>query len=130
MTTSFHRSKVSTGYLLIDENSWSWMWEEFKLPQLIRKTVTSTEEMLPTEYDHTIYEIEGDIQELAGIKNSDLLDKKVVKRNSEATLIMDKDMSIAEELSEYLTYILGINEEKIDKILGTFNDYSQNSQVE
>ena len=39
-------------------------------------------------------------------------------------------MSIAEELSEYLTYILGINEEKIDKILGTFNDYSQNSQVE
>jgi hypothetical protein len=86
--------------------------------------------MTPTEYDHTIYEIEGDIQELAGIKNSDLLDKKVVKRNSEATLIMDKDMSIAEELSEYLTYILGINQEKIDKILGTFNDYSQNSQVE
>ena len=130
MTTSFHRSKVSTGYLLIDENSWNWMWEEFKLPQLIRKTVTSTEEMVETDYDHTIYEIEGDIQELAAIKNSDLLDKKVVKRNTEATLIMEKDMSIEEELSEYLKYILGINEEKITGILGTFNDYSQTSQME
>jgi hypothetical protein len=86
--------------------------------------------MVETDYDHTIYEIEGDIQELAAIKNSDLLDKKVVKRNTEATLIMEKDMSIEEELSEYLKYILGINEEKITGILGTFNDYSQTSQVE
>jgi len=130
MTTSFHRSKVSTGYLLIDEKSWNWLWEEFTLPQLIRKTVASTEEMVETEYDHTIYEIEGDIQELASIKNSDLLDKKVVKRNSEATLIMEKDMSIEEELSEYLNYILGISEEKISGILGTFNDYSQKAQME
>jgi hypothetical protein len=130
MTTSFHRNKVSTGYLLIDENSWNWLWEEFNLPQLIRKTVSSPEDMIPTEYDHTIYEIEGDIQELASVKNSELLDKKVVKRNTEATLIIDKDMSVAEELSEYLRYILGISDEKINGILSTFNDYSQNSQME
>lgn len=130
MTTSFHRSKVETGYLLINERDWTWIWEPFYLPQLIRKTVSNAEEMIPTEYDHTIYEIEGDIQELAGVKNTELLDKKVVKRSSEASLVIDKDMTIAEELAEYLLYILEIPEEKIPTILGTFNDYAQKAQVE
>ena len=129
MTTSFHRNKVKTGYLLINEQDWSWMWEEFKLPQLIRKTVTSEEEMLATDYDHTIYEVEGDIQDLAGVKNSELLDKKVVIRKSEASLIMDKEMSIQEELAEYLTYILEINTDKIPDIIGTYNDYTTNVEM-
>jgi len=38
------------------------------LPQLIRKTVQSPEDMIPTDYHHTIYEIEGDIQELANVE--------------------------------------------------------------
>ena len=129
MTTSFHRNKVKTGYLLINEQDWSWMWEEFKLPQLIRKTVTSEVEMLATDYDHTIYEVEGDIQDLAGVKNSELLDKKVVIRKSEASLIMDKEMSIQEELAEYLTYILEINTDKIPDIIGTYNDYTTNVEM-
>jgi hypothetical protein len=57
------------------------------------------------------------------------LDKKVVKRNTEATLVIDKDMTIEEELVEYLTYILEIPEEKIATILGTYNDYAQKAQV-
>jgi hypothetical protein len=130
MTTSFHRSTVETGYLLINENDWSWMWDRFHLPQLIRKTVKSVDEMVPTTYDHTIYEIEGDIQELAGVKNTELLDKKVIKRSSEATLVIDKEMTIGEELVEYLLYILEIPEAKIPDILGTFNDYAQKAQVE
>ena len=129
MTTSFHRNLVKTGYLLINEQDWSWMWEEFKLPQLIRKTVTSSEEMKATEFNHTIYEVEGDIQDLAGVKNSELLDKKVVKRKSEASLIMDKEMTIQEELVEYLTYILEINPDKIPDIIGTYNDYTSNIEM-
>jgi len=129
MTTSFHRKRVQTGYLLINETDWNWLWEPFELPQLIRKTVTNPEDMVPTEYDHTIYEIEGDIQELASVENSELLDKKVVKRNTEAALVIDKDMTIEEELVEYLTYILEIPEEKIATILGTYNDYAQKAQV-
>ena len=129
MTTSFHRTQVKTGYLLINEQDWSWLWEPFELPQLIRKTVTNPEDMVPTNYHHTIYEIEGDIQELASVENSELLDKKVVKRNTEATLVIDKDMTIEEELVEYLTYILEIPEEKIATILGTYNDYAQKAQV-
>ncbi len=129
MTTSFHRSRVKTGYLLINERDWSWMWEEFKLPQLIRQTVSDPSDMIPTDYDHTIYEIEGDIHDLAAVKNSDLLDKKVVKRNTEASLIISKDMSIDEELVEYLTYILEISPDKIPDILGTYNDYAANIEM-
>ena len=129
MTTSFHRNEVKTGYLLINEKDWSWFWEEFHLPQLIRKTVSDPQDMIPTEYHHTIYELEGDIQELAGVKNSYLLDKKVVKRNSEASLIIDKDMSIEEELVEYLSYILEISPERIPDILGTYNDYASKAEM-
>ena len=129
MTTSFHRNEVKTGYLLINEGDWSWFWEEFKLPQLIRKTVSDPSDMLPTTYHHTIYELEGDIQDLAGVKNSDLLDKKVVKRNTEASLIIDKDMTIEEELVEYLTYILEISTDKIPDILGTYNDYASKAEM-
>ena len=129
MTTSFHRNLVKTGYILINENDWSWMWEELHLPQLIRKTVKSEAEMIPTDFHHTIYEIEGDIQDLAAVKNSDLLDKKVVVRQSETSLIMDKEMTIQEELIEYLTYILQIKEDKIPDIIGTYNDYTSNLEM-
>jgi len=130
MTTSFHRSRVSTGYLLINEEDWSWIWEPFDLPQLIRKTVQSEEEMVPTDYDHTIYEIEGDIQNLAEVKNSELLDKKVVRRSTEATLLLEKEMTVQEELSEYLQFVLEIEEAKIPEIIGTFNDYASKVTME
>ena len=130
MTTSFHRTNVTTGYLLINPDDWSWIWEPFDLPQLIRKTVSSTEEMIPTDYDHTIYEIEGDIQELADVKNSELLDKKVVRRNTEAALLLDKEMTIQEELTEYLQFVLEIEEARIPDIIGTFNDYASKVAME
>ncbi len=130
MTTSFHRSEVVTGYLLINEKNWSWMWDRFELPQLLRKTVNSPDEMVPSNYHHTIYELEGDIQDLSKVKNSELLDKKVVKRSTEATLVLDKDMSVGEELAEYLEYILELPKDKISSIIGTFNDYSKTATVE
>jgi DNA repair exonuclease SbcCD nuclease subunit len=130
MTTSFHRNKVETGYLLIDENDdYKWEWKKFELPQLIRKTVSSPEEMIPTTFDHTIYELEGDMQDLANVEDSDLLDKKVIKRSTEASLVIDKDMTKEQELVEYLTYILEIPEEKIPNILGTYNDYAKKAQL-
>ena len=130
MTTSFHRNEVETGYLLINPTDWSWRWDPFDLPQLLRKTVVDPSEMVPTEYHHTIYEIEGDIQELANVKNTELLDKKVVKRSSEATLVIDKEMTIQDELVEYLTYILEIPEVRIPQIVGIFNDYAAKVEME
>ena len=117
MSTQFHRTEVKTGYLLIDDD-WSWEWKEFKLPQLIRKTVTDPEDMIPTTYNHTIYELEGDVADLSGVKNSELLDKKVVKRKTEATLLLDNDMSMEEELAEYLSYILELKEVTVNQKIG------------
>ena len=103
MTTSFHRNQVQTGYLTIDDNM-NWTWYKFDLPQLIRKTVDSPDEMVQTDFHHTIYELEGDVSDLAKVKNSELLDKKVVKRTVEATLDLHADMSISDELGICLLY--------------------------
>jgi DNA repair exonuclease SbcCD nuclease subunit len=129
MTTSFHRSKVDTGVLMILDD-WDWYWEKLELPQLIRKTVTDPEEMTTGLYDHVIYELEGDLGDLAKVSSSDLLDKKVVRRSSEASLVLDKEMTLGEELVEYLTYILEIADDKIPDILGIYNDYIKNLEVE
>ena len=129
MTTSFHRQLVKTGYITI-EKDWSWAWHEFDLPQLLRKTVDDPADMLQTDFHHTIYEIEGDVSDLSNIKNSELLDKKVVKRKTEATLILDKEMSIEEELNEYLSFILELEDNKVKQILGVFSDYAKEADVE
>ena len=129
MSTSFHRNTIKTGYLVIDDD-WNWTWHEFNLPQLYRKTVTSPDEMVPTMFDHTIYEIEGDVTDLANIKNSELLDKKLLRKTSESTLALQKEMSIEEELVLYFTEVLNLDKTKISKIIGVFNDYSKEVEVE
>jgi DNA repair exonuclease SbcCD nuclease subunit len=128
MTTSFHRNEVQTGYLIIDDN-FDWTWHEFNLPQLIRKTVEDPSEMVQTMFHHTIYEVEGDVQDLAKVKNSDLLDKKVVKREVEATLNLHGDMTISDELGVYLKEILSLDDNKIRNIMGVFNDYSAKTEM-
>ena len=125
MATQFHRTKIRTGYLLIDTGTWNWTWKAFKLPQLLRRTITSTDEMIPTDYDHTIYEIEGNVTDLADVSNSELLDKKIVRRKTEAALILDKDMTIEEELVEYLSYILELKENQVKEVLGIYHDYAR-----
>lgn len=128
MTTSFHRNEVNTGYLVIDPQDWTWDYKLFDLPQLIRATVESPDDMIQTDFHHTIYEIEGDVQDLAKVKNSELLDKKVIKRASEATLNL-KEMSMEEELMEYLSAILNLSDDKIKNIMGVFNDYSKDATL-
>lgn len=127
MTTSFHRNRVETGYLLIDENDLTkWEWRRFDLPQLIRKTVTDPADMIPTTYDHTIYEIEGDLQQLSGIETSELLDKKIVKRNTEVTInLLDKTM--AEKLATYLKEVLKLPSDTIAAALEIYYAYDGRS---
>lgn len=123
MTIDFHRKEVSTGYLIIDTEDWSWNWKSFDLPQLIRQTISSEDQMVPTDYNHTIYELEGDLTDLANVVNSELLDKKVVKRSTEAALIIE-NMTLEQELEEYLRYILELDEDNIIGAMKTYNDYT------
>ena len=128
VTTSFHRNPVDTGVILFDNDTLEWSFLKLKLPQLIRQTVASPDQMKETHYHHTIYELEGDLSELAKVDgDTKLLDKKIVKRTSETSLILDSSMTLEDELSEYLEFILGLNKKKLKEILGVFNDYAKNS---
>ncbi|MDA7548903.1 metallophosphoesterase [Gammaproteobacteria bacterium] len=135
MTTSFHRNIVKTGYLVIDTNThhfdedWCWTWHEFNLPQLLRKTIEDPADMEQTEFHHTIYEVTGDVQDLAKVKNTDLLDKKVVRREVDARLDLSGDLSMSDELVKYLQEILSLDDEKTRQIIGVFNDYSSEAEV-
>lgn len=126
MTTSFHRSEVDTGYLVINDD-WSWKWETFDLPQLLRITVDNPEDMIPTDFHHTIYELEGNIKDLSRVENTDLLDKKLVRRSSDTALVLDKKMSVSDELAEYLRYIQELPEKEIETIMEVFNEYGSTS---
>lgn len=123
MTVSFNRNKVSgsNGFFLIDKENKDHEWVELVLPQLLRKTVSSTEDMVKGDYDHIIYEIESELENLANIKTSELLDKKIVKNISkEATLELTGDLE--EELKEYLVNINGIDANTLEKCLGLYRE--------
>jgi DNA repair exonuclease SbcCD nuclease subunit len=127
-TTSFHRNVVDTGIIEFDVDTQNHVWHKFNLPQLIRQTVLAGDPTPPTSYHHTVYEVEGDLASLSQITDSDLVDKRVVKRNTDTALILDSEMSLAEEVKEYLTYILQLPEETISKALMEFNNYESRLQ--
>jgi DNA repair exonuclease SbcCD nuclease subunit len=127
LTTSFHRNEVETGVIVLDSRTLQWTFEELNLPQLLRKTVSNPEEMIPTDFHHTIYEIEGDVGNLANIKNSELLDKKIVKREHKSRLSLN-NLSIEEELRLYLDEVLEVSD--VDRILKEANDYIKDANME
>ena len=124
MTTAFHRSRTSgsNGYLSIDTTNWTWEWADFELPQLIRKTITDKSDMVATDFDHTIYELEGSLDSVSGKVNSELLDKKIVRRSSEATLVLNDKMELSEELLEYLNFILELD--NTEDVMGVYFEYN------
>lgn len=126
ITTSFHRSKVDTGVIVIDTDTLDHSFIPLGLPQLIRKTIKVGEEMVPTYPDHTIYEVEGDMEELAKIEDSQLLDKKVTKKVSDTALILSPEMSIEQEITDYLTFIVGSSNDTIERALSIYHDYAKN----
>lgn len=122
VTTSFHRNLVDTGVIILDTETLEHTWAKLELPQLIRKTIQAGEPMPATDYHHTIYEVEGDMAELANLADNDLIDKKVSKRETDTALILDPAMSLHEELKEYLLYILQLNEATVEEVLQLFNN--------
>ena len=123
LSTSFHRNPVTNGIILFDTVTLKHEFVPLGLPQLIRKTVEHQEEAIPTDYDHTIYEITGNIMDLAGIDTSaEHIDKKVIQKNTEKTLDLE-NKTISEELVEYLTRIQKLPKNSIEDILQVYHDY-------
>ena len=122
VTTSFHRANVATGVVILDTKSLEHKWRNLELPQLIRKTIKAGEEMIGTEYDHTIYEVEGDMSELGAMEDNTLIDKKIVRRETDTALILDPSMTLAAELKEYLLYILQLPDNTVESIVQVLNN--------
>jgi len=122
-TTSFHRSSVDTGAILLDTDVLDHVWLKFNLPQLIRKTVGVADPKPATDYDHTIYQVEGDMHELGELEDSELIDRKVIKRDTDSALMLDPEMSLTEEVKEYLTYILELPDDTVNAVLKEMQNY-------
>jgi DNA repair exonuclease SbcCD nuclease subunit len=126
-TTSFHRSPVATGAIILDTDTLSHEWRQFALPQLLKKTITAEEAATSanaTEFDHTIYEVQGDMQELGDLQDSELIASKVIKRDTDSALMLDPEMSLDQEVKEYLTYILELPEPTVDKVLQEMQNHA------
>lgn len=126
VTTSFHRNVVDTGIILFDTDTHTHEWIKLKVPQLLKKTIKAGEPMEPSAYHHTIYELEGDMAELGAIQDSDLIAKKIVKRENDTALILDPKMTLQEELKEYLSYILQLSDTNAAEVLEVFNSNAHN----
>jgi hypothetical protein len=124
-TTSFHRSSVDTGAILLDSDALDHVWLKFSLPQLIRKTVGVADPKPATDYDHTIYQVEGDMHELGELEDSELIDRKVIKRDTDSALMLDPEMSLTEEVKEYLTYILELPDQTVESVLKEMQNYAE-----
>jgi len=122
ITTSFHRSLTDTGIIILDSDTLEHKFVPLGLPQLIRKTIQAGEPMLATSPDHTIYQIEGDMAELSNMVDHELMDKKITKRSIDTSLILSPEMTIEEEIIDYLTYILELSPEIVDKALKAYHD--------
>jgi len=124
LTISFHRNKVETGVLIVDTESLEHEWVNLHIPQLLRKTVSSLEDVKATKYDHTIYELETKAEEVISIPDStlDIIDKKITQNNVEAKLNLH-NLSIAEEVDMYLSKVLNI--EDTANILKVLYDYNK-----
>ena len=122
-TTSFHRNLVDTGCIVLDTTTLTHEFIKFDLPQLIRKTVKVGDPTPATDFHHTVYEVEGDIHELAALEDNELVDKKVSKKSSDVTLLLDPKLSMAEEVKEYLQFILGLPDSTINEVLQEYRVY-------
>jgi DNA repair exonuclease SbcCD nuclease subunit len=130
LAITFHRNPVHNGVIIFDTETHKHEWIDLKLPQLIRKTVDSEEEIIKTEYDHTIYEITGNLLELSNIDTSStLIDKKIISKKTDTTLDL-KNKTISEELELYFRDVIKLDKEDITDVMRVFNDYYKETNME
>jgi DNA repair exonuclease SbcCD nuclease subunit len=121
-TVTFHRNQVELGVIVFDtDKPKDWTWHKINVPQLIRKTVENPDDMVKTNFHHTIYELTGSVLDLAKIdKDSELLDKKII-RNEELPSLDLANMTIEEELEKYLTDVIKLSPPEVIEVLEVYN---------
>lgn len=121
-TVTFHRNSVDLGVLVFDtDNPSDWKWHKIEVPQLIRKTVSNPNDMIKTDFHHTIYELTGNVLDLAKIdKDSELLDKKII-HNEELPSLDLRNMTLEEELEKYLVEVVKLSEPEVVEVMEVFH---------
>ena len=125
LTTSFVRERKvgENGYIVLDTDTLDWEFHPLDLPQLIRTSVNSVDQIKKGEIDHIIYEVEGDSSSLAKVKDHDLLDKKVnTEYESKASLALN-GLSYSEQLAIYLREVQKLGEEEIARLITKVRQY-------
>lgn len=124
-TVTFHRNEVNLGVITFDTDSpKDWTWHKIEVPQLIRKTVDNPDDMIKTDFHHTIYELTGNVLDLARVdKDSELLDKKIVHNEEPASLDLT-NMTMEEELEKYLTEITKLSKLEVEEVMEVFYAYT------
>ena len=92
-------------YDVIDSRNYTREFVDLNLPKLIRKKIAVGEEMRDDAVNHVVYEVTGSLDQLAKIKNSELLDKKMVEKPAEESTLDLKNKTVFEELEIYLNHI-------------------------
>ena len=129
LSITFHRNPVKNGVLIFDTVTHTHKWIDLGLPQLIRKTVEKEEDIVKTDYDHTIYEITGNIIELSDIDTtSNLIDKKIVKKKTDTVLNLN-NLTIPEELELYLRKVVKLDPVDVEDTMRVFNDHYTGSEL-
>ena len=124
MTTSFHRNEVDTGAILLDTDTLTHEWLKFDLPQLIRKTIKAGEPTPATDFNHTIYEVEGTLDELQALEANDLIATKISTRETEISLILEQGMSLSDEVREYVQFILQLQNDAVEDVMLEFANHA------
>jgi hypothetical protein len=127
MNTSFDRDASKqygvNSIHFIDDSNYAVEFIPLKLPRLIRKTLKVDETMKQDTFNHTIYEVTGSIDQLAKVKNSELLDKKIALKPTENSKLDLKNLSLVEELTAYLAYS---KVSEVDEIVKDFQNLNLN----
>jgi hypothetical protein len=64
------------------------------------------------------------MSELGALADSDLIDKKIIKRDTDTTLILAPDLTLEEEVNEYLRYVLQLSDSAVEDALQELNNYA------
>ena len=112
-STTFRRSKSTggdNGILIIDTITSEWEFVDLGMAQLIKATVTSEDEIIPTHPNHTVYDLVGAETSVSKVKHKDLVSKKISNVEVEDGSIHLSTGSVQDELAEYLKEKKGIQD--------------------
>ena len=113
---------------MIDTEYWTHERVIWDLPQLIKKTITSEDEIVEDDYNHVVYQLKGSLTDLKDITNDKVVEK-VVEREDTLSVDLQK-LSLTEEIHAYLTEVLNLDEDTVNEVIKVYHDSTNTTEME